>query len=186
MLRTVTPDDAEELLNIYAPYVKNTAISFEYDVPSVEEFRERIINTAKKYPYIAAQKDGKILGYAYAGDFYGRKAYEHSAETTVYVKEDSRRLRVGKMLYAELERLLKKQNITNLYACVAYTEEPDEYLTNDSINFHSRLGFKVVGEFKNCGYKFGRWYSVVWLEKIIAEHSPLPEPFVPSLDVGEE
>ncbi len=62
MLRTVTPDDAEELLNIYAPYVKNTAISFEYDVPSVEEFRERIINTAKKYPYIAAQKDGKILG----------------------------------------------------------------------------------------------------------------------------
>ena len=84
-IRAATPDDAEKLLEIYRYYVLNTAISFEYNAPDLEEFRARIVKTLQKYPYLVAEQEGVILGYAYAGPFVGRKAYDWSAETTVYV-----------------------------------------------------------------------------------------------------
>lgn len=178
-LRTVRPDDAEELLSIYAPYVLNTAITFEYDVPTVCEFRERIENTLKKYPYIAAERDGELLGYAYTGVFKNRAAYDHSAETTVYVKENARRQGIGRMLYNELENISRRQNITNLNACVGCPAAEDEYLTMDSVEFHKRMGYRIVGEFHGCGYKFGRWYNMVWAEKIIGVHGEKPLPVIP-------
>ena len=169
-IRHVTANDADKLLEIYAPYVTETAITFEYDVPTADEFTERIRSTLEKYPYIAAVQDGKIIGYAYAGVFKNRAAYDYDVEVTVYIKKEHRRSGVGRILYAELERLLKKQGITNLYACIACTETEDEYLTNDSVKFHERMGYRLIGTFRQCGYKYNRWYDMVWMEKIIGEH----------------
>lgn len=169
-IRVAKPQDSEKLLKIYAPYVKNTAITFEYDIPSVQEFAERITQISQKYPYIVAEADKQILGYAYANVFYNRAAYDWAVETTVYVDENMRRTGIGKILYSSLEKLLAAQNILNLNACIAYPSVEDEYLTNNSVEFHKHLGYRIVGEFHQCGYKFDRWYNVVWMEKHIGNH----------------
>lgn len=123
-IRTASEKDAASLLEIYAYYVSNTAVTFEYDVPSQEDFRDRIACTLNKYPYLVAEIDGEIVGYSYAGSFNSRAAYEHSAEVSVYVRRDR-----------------KKQGI---------------------------------GKFSKCGLKFGRWYNMVWMEKIIGSHDDNP------------
>ena len=170
LIRTAAVEDAPQLLNIYAPYVRDTAVTFEYDVPLQEEFAERIRCTLRRYPYLVAQINGEAVGYAYAGAFQKRTAYNWAAETSIYVKQNKRGLGIGKALYRQLEYYLKLQNIVNLNACIASTQTKDEYLTNASILFHERLGFRLVGEFSRCGYKFHRWYNMVWMEKIIGEH----------------
>lgn len=166
-VRLANVDDAEKLLDIYAPYVEKTAITFDYKVPTVDEFKQRIQAISSRYPYIVAELQGQIVGYAYAGVFKDRAAYDWSVETTIYVKEGFHGMGIGQMLYEDLERRLKEQGIRNLYACVAYTEEPDEYLTNQSVLFHERLGFEICGRFHRCGFKFDRWYDMVWMEKIL-------------------
>ena len=180
-IRTANADDAETLLNIYAPYVTGTAITFEYEVPSADEFKRRITATLEKYPYIVAEQNGQVVGYAYAGGFKGRAAYDWAVETSIYVSMDRKRHGIGRRLYEELEVRLKKQNILNLYACIAYPETEDAYLTRDSVAFHHELGYELIGQFHRCGYKFGRWYDMVWMEKFIGEHTvPAPEfrPFL--------
>ncbi len=173
-IRQAVLQDAEELLSIYRPYVENTAITFEYTVPTVAEFTERIRNTVKKYPYLVAEGDGKILGYAYASAFHVRKAYEHSVESSIYIKTDERGHGIGKQLYTALESLLISQGFLNMNACIAFTEKEDDFLTNASVDFHSSLGFTWVGRFHKCGYKFGRWYDMIWMEKLIAPHTDNP------------
>ena len=113
-IRNVELSDAEVLVEIYRPYVENTTISFECETPSVDEFRSRIENISKKYPYIVMLEDDEIVGYAYAGRFKGRKAYDWCVETTIYVREDKKGGGYGKKLYLELEKRLKKQNILNM------------------------------------------------------------------------
>ena len=175
-IRAATTADAPELLAIYAPYVRETAITFEYEAPSVDEFAERIANVLKKYPYLAAEHSGEIVGYAYAGPFKARAAYGWAVESTVYVKRSMRRCGVGRALYTGLEHLLAAQHITNVNACIAVPIGEDPYLTRDSVTFHTRLGYRMVGEFDRCAYKFGRWYSMVWMEKHIGAHlTPQPE-----------
>ena len=169
-IRVARIEDAAALLEIYRPYVEKTAITFEYEVPSFEEFKRRMENTLKKYPYLVAENNGEILGYAYAGTFVGRAAYDWGVETTIYLKEDKKKLGIGRKLYEVLEKILKAQNILNMNACIGYPEEEDEYLNKNSVEFHSHMGFKMVGEFHKCGYKFDRWYNMVWMEKMIGEH----------------
>lgn len=178
IIREATVNDAGEILEIYAPYVENTAISFEYDVPSLEEFTERIRNISAKYPYIVALEDGKILGYAYAGVFKGRTAYDRSVETTIYVREDCHGRRIGSALYKELERILTKMGILNMNACIAMPRGNDAHLTDGSIKFHSKLGFSEVGVFHECGYKFDTWYDMIWMEKMLGEHKVPAVPVV--------
>ena len=169
-IRTVNINDAEAILKIYEYYVKNTAVTFEYDVPSLIEFKKRIANTLKKYPYFVAVSEDRIIGYAYAGPFVGRAAYGWSAELTVYIDPNERNRGAGKMLYDKLSVSLFKMGILNLYACIGYPETEDEYLTQNSAKFHENLGFTKVGEFYKCGYKFQRWYNMIWMEKIIGKH----------------
>lgn len=171
IIRSANVNDAEEIRRIYAPYVLDTAITFEYDVPTVEEFAERISSTLKKYPYLVAEKDGKILGYAYAGGFHTRAAFAWSAELSVYVDSSARRNGIGRKLYSCLEEKLQAMGIVNIYASVAYTENDDSYLTKDSIKFHEKLGFRQVGCFNKCGYKFNHWYDLVYMEKFIGDRS---------------
>ena len=174
-IRFAKSEDAKELLKIYAYYVTDTAISFETEVPSEEEFKLRIEEVLKSYPFIVACKDDEILGYAYLHSFVGRKAYELSAETTIYLNPDKKKMGIGKKLYSVLEDIAKEQNITNLYSCIGYVDKEDEYLNNNSVQFHEHIGFRMVGKFENCGHKFGRWYHMVWMEKIIGEHKEIRE-----------
>ena len=174
-IRSANPEDAKELLKIYAYYVTDTAISFETEVPSEEEFKLRIEEVLKSYPFIVACKNDEILGYAYLHSFVGRKAYELSAETTIYLNPDKKKMGIGKKLYSVLEDIAKAQNITNLYSCIGYVDKEDEYLNNNSVQFHEHIGFRMVGKFENCGHKFGRWYHMVWMEKIIGEHKEIRE-----------
>lgn len=175
-IRTAELSDAERLLEIYTPYVTDTAITFEYEVPSVEEFRRRIGHTLQKYPYIVATKNGQIVGYAYVGAFKERAAYDWSVETSIYVDHEIRHQGIGGALYAVMEEILRKMNVLNLNACIGYPKVEDEYLTKNSVKFHEHLGYHWVGEFHDSGYKFGRWYDMVWMEKMIGEHSNHPAP----------
>lgn len=138
IIEPVKIEDAEELLAIYAPYVRDTAITFEYEVPSLPEFQERIRNISALLPYIKAVEAGKILGYAYAGKFKNRKAYDWSVETTVYVRKDVRRSGVGALLYGALEDSLKRMGVLNMNACIAIPQREDEHLTRDSYYFHKK------------------------------------------------
>ena len=178
-IRSAGPADAKALLELYAPYVEKTAITFEYDVPTPEEFENRITRTLKNYPYLVADQNGELLGYAYTGPFVGRAAYKWSAEVSIYIKENKRKMGIGKKLCEALESISKAQNILNLNACIGYTETEDEYLTNNSMAFHAHMGYTLVGRFHNSGYKFRRWYDMIWMEKLIGNHPDNPLPVVP-------
>lgn len=174
VVRNATMEDAECILKIYDYYVKNTAITFEYHTPPLKEFKKRMENTMQRYPYLVILKNGHVEGYAYAGPFVGRAAYNWSCEMTVYLDHNAQKRGMGRMIYEALEKALHDMGIINLYACIGYPESDDEYLTANSADFHAHLGFVKVGEFHKCGYKFGCWYNMIWMEKIIGEHKMQP------------
>jgi phosphinothricin acetyltransferase len=177
-IRTARPDDLRELLAVYAPYILGTTITFEETVPSVEEFRARIETTLERYPYLVAEEvlpageSTRILGYAYAGAYSSRVAYDWSVETAIYVSREASGRGVGSALYRELERVLARQHVVNLGACITTENE-------GSLAFHRHLGYEKVAEFKHFGFKFGRWLDVTWMEKTLGELPAQPEPFVP-------
>ncbi len=179
VIRDATLEDASRILEIYSYYIENTAITFEYDVPSVEAFRDRMSETMKRYPYLVIEADGMVQGYAYAGPFKGRAAYDWSCELTVYLDRQAQKRGFGQALYVALEEKLKQMGMLNLYACIGYPETEDEYLTRNSADFHAYLGFREVGRFHQCGYKFQRWYDMIWMEKIIGEHHDHHDPMLP-------
>ena len=179
-IRPARPEDAAALLAIYAPYVEKTAVTFEYQPPSLEEFAGRIRRTLARYPYLAAEREGRILGYAYAGPFHPRPAYDWSAEASIYVADAARGSGVGGALYRALEQLLAAQGILNVNACIAVPcGAHDPYLTGHSAEFHAHWGYQLVGRFHRCGYKFGRWYDMIWMEKFLGEHPERPRAVVP-------
>ncbi|KIR01924.1 Phosphinothricin N-acetyltransferase [Lachnospiraceae bacterium TWA4] len=175
MIRDATIKDVPRLLEIYSYYVTDTAITFEYEIPSPAEFERRMKEITTRYPYLVIEEEGKIMGYAYARPFVGRKAYDWSCELTIYLDYQAKKRGYGRKLYERLELELKNMGILNLYSCIGYPQVEDEYLDNNSVNFHEHLGFKIVGTFYKCGYKFGRWYHMVWMEKLIGEHKERQE-----------
>ncbi len=166
-IREAQLEDAPRLVEIYAPYITETAVSFEYEVPTVEEFQDRIKNVKQKYPYLVCEKDGVIVGYVYASAYSKREAYDWTAATSIYVDKNCRRMGVGSRLYAELEKRLKEQGVENLLAGVAYCEREDEYLTKDSFKFHTKEGYVTAGHLKDVGKKFDRYYDLLWMQKKI-------------------
>ncbi len=168
ILRDALPEDGAALLAIYKPYVEQTAISFECQAPTLEEFENRIRTISAKYPYLTAEIDGRVVGYAYAHAFGERAAYNLTAELSVYVERDERRGGIGRLLYEELERRLKAAGYHSMIAVItAPQEENDPYSSLDSQKFHARMGFVKAGHLHQCGYKFGRWYDVVHMERLI-------------------
>lgn len=209
--RVARPEDAEALRTIYAPYVEETAITFEYEVPAVEEFRARIAHTLATYPYIVAVEENKIIGYAYVGRLHERAAYDWTVETSIYVDRSARKQGLGRQLYERLEAILRAMNIISVNACIAYPgtmnataqdrmhedhrEGPadsgasigeDPYLNTNSPDFHAHLGYQLVGHFHACAYKFDRWYDMIWMEKWIAPHPAKPEAMIPFPELPEE
>ena len=179
-IRLAAMDDAESILAIYAPYVRNTAITFECEVPGSEEFRSRIRETLKSYPWLVAAEGGSIVGYAYAGPFRKRAAYQHSAEMSIYIDQRCRQHGIGRNLYLELEKQLARQNVFSVYAGVTVSDRPDDAcVTDGSICFHRKMGYTKIGEYHLCGYKFGQWYNVAWFEKNLGNRPEKPKPFIP-------
>ena len=128
IIRDARPTDVEAMLAIYAPYVEQTAITFEYDVPTRDEFRQRLLNVQAKYPWIVAQEHGQIVGYAYASAFKNRAAFQWAVETSIYVDSSMKRCGIGRMLHEALEQRLQAQGILNMNACISFIETEDEYL----------------------------------------------------------
>lgn len=185
-IRMARVEDAPALLEIYTPYVLETAVTFEIEPPTLEEFTARVQRILERYPYIVAEKDDMILGYAYAQAFRPRAAYSHAAETSIYVRKDLRSRGLGRRLYETLAKLLLLQNVFNMEACIAHCDPADEYVPATSRLFHTRLGFKHAGSFKNCALKFGRWYDMIWMERILATHSAQEtSPFRPLPDIDQ-
>ncbi len=184
-LRMAVPGDAETILEIYAPYVKETAITFEYDVPTVEEFRKRIEKTLLKYPYLVVEADGDICGYAYASAFHVRAAFEWCAEASIYVRRGYEGMGFGRKMYEALEDILKRQHIINLNASIAVTDCADAYLNDNSKDFHTHMGYRYVGTFRQCGYKFGKWYDLIWMEKMLDKHPDVPQKVLTWREVCE-
>ena len=171
-IRTASVSDAPALLSIYAPYVEKTAVTFEYTVPSPEEFQTRIAHTLDRYPYLVAERNREIIGYAYASAFKERAAYDWAVETSVYVSENARGTGAGTTLYKALEQALEKQNVLNVNACISYPNP-------GSISFHEKLGYKTVGHFTRCGYKLDQWWGMSWVEKKLGTEPASPSPFIP-------
>jgi len=173
MIRPATEKDVPEILAIYAPYVENTTITFEYDVPCRKEFLQRFYDITAQFPWLVWEEDGTILGYAYASAPYTRAAYRWCAEPSVYLRPEAKGQGIGRKLYAALEWILDKQGYQILYALIT-TEN------TDSIRFHEKLGYFFRADFPDCGFKFGRWLGVTWMEKrikIVQSPSGFPTPW---------
>lgn len=167
-LRLAKPDDAEKLLEIYAPFVISSDralsdVSFEYEVPSIEEFTERIKNISADYPYIVCEHEGSLLGYVYAHPYI----HQWGAAVTIYLAPEGQGRGLGKVMYEALEALLRLQGIVVTYACITASNE-------HSVKMHEACGYKIVGTFNNTGFKHGHWLDMVWMEKVIAEHPKQP------------
>lgn len=184
-IRLANIGDARAIREIYEPYVEDTAVSFEYEVPGIQEFEKRIQNTLLNYPYLVAVENNQIVGYAYAGAFHVREAYRHSAELSVYLEKNHRKSGIGKALYDKLEEYLLLQNVYMVHACIASPDQIDEHLTDDSERFHEKMGFKLAGRHERCGYKFGKWYSMIWMDKVICDRPDNPKAFVPFSNLEE-
>ena len=166
-IRDVSIEDSDRLVEIYSYYVLNTAVSFEYEAPSIEEFKNRIKKITEKYPYLVCIKDGKTVGYVYASAYSSRSAYDWTVATSIYVDRDYKRQGIGRMLYKELEERLRERGIVNLLAGAAFCDKEDEYLSHDSYKFHLKEGYTKVAHMKGVGKKFDRWYDLLWLQKKI-------------------
>ena len=125
-IREAIISDAEAMLAIYAPYVEQTAITFEYDVPTIDDFRQRLLKVQAKYPWIVAEEQGRIVGYAYASAFKERAAYQWAVVTSIYVDHNMKRCGIGRQLHEALEQRLKAQGILNMNACISFIETEDE------------------------------------------------------------
>ncbi|KXT75130.1 Phosphinothricin N-acetyltransferase [Streptococcus sp. DD10] len=159
-IRHVRIEDASDLRSIYAPYVTNTAITFEYAVPSVAEFESRIDKIVQDYPYLVVEVEGRIVGYAYASSYSERAAYHWAVELSIYMDESERGKGLGRLLYKALEKELLKRGYLRFLACIA--------LPNDaSIQFHRKQGYQQVAHFPNIGYKFHKWHDIIWMQKSI-------------------
>ena len=157
-IRIAQRRDVQQILQIYAPFVKNTTVTFEYEVPSEEEFAKRMETIQKKHLFLVAEDEGVIVGYAYSSDPFERRAYHFNAEISVYVREGYRKKGIGKALYEIIERVLFRLGYLRIYSLITSENE-------DSVLFHEKMGYKRVFEMVDTGYKFGRWISVIWMEK---------------------
>ena len=153
MIRLATINDSAQILDIYKPYVLESPISFEVEVPALSEMQERINQTLSNYPWLVWEEDGSILGYAYAGPFRARKAYAWSAESTVYVRAGHFGKGIGKALYGELLIRLKEQGIVNVIGGIVLPNE-------GSVALHEGLGFQKVAHLEGIGFKQGRAWDV--------------------------
>jgi len=169
-IRHVELKDASAILDIYKPYIETTSITFETNTPSVEDFTARIKTNTEKYPWLVAEDEGKIIGYAYASKHRDRDAYQWCVESSVYVLEQYHHSGIASQLYLQLFELLTQSGFINVYAGITLPNPK-------SFSFHKKRGFEEIGVYRNIGYKSGKWHDVVWMVKVINDH--ITDPSAP-------
>ncbi|HIV90749.1 MAG TPA: GNAT family N-acetyltransferase [Candidatus Eisenbergiella stercoravium] len=178
-LRRAHLEDAEAILEIYAPYIRNTNITFEYEVPSLSEFRDRMAGIMEGYPYLICEIDGIAAGYAYAHRYKERAAYQWDAELSVYLREGCERRGIGQAFYTALMEILKEQHVRNVYGIVTSPNPPSEAL-------HAAMGFRLAGVSLKTGYKLGKWIDVSCFERPLGDPDSPPEELLTVHQVPQE
>lgn len=174
MIRFAKEADLPQILDVYSPYVLYTAVSFEYTVPSLEEFTQRFREITRQFPWLVWEEEEKILGYAYGSLPFSRAAYRWCAASSIYLAPTVQGKGIGRQLYSVLEDLLWKQGYRKTYALIT-SDNPG------SLRFHEKQGFRFIAEFPDCGLKFGKLYSVVWMEKLL-NSGEIPQDFPKPVD----
>jgi len=176
-IRIAVPEDASGMLKIYAPYINNTSLTFETEVPSIENFAERIKKYLVTWPWIVVEQDDVIVGYAYASQYRERTGYQWSVESSIYISEEFKREGVGKALYKTLFIILKNLGYRNVYAVINLPNEA-------SVHFHEKCGFRYFATYDQVGYKLGQWKDVGWWRYILNEFvdDPIPPMLFSDLD----
>jgi len=171
-IRVAKESDAAAVAAIYAPSVRETAISFEVDPPSEEEMQRRIRETLSRWPWLVCDRDGEVLGYAYASQHRARAAYQWSADVSVYIHADARRCGVGSALYAPLLEIVRQQGFYNAYGGITLPNA-------GSVGLHESFGFQPVGIYRAVGFKLGVWHDVGWWHLALQRHEPPKAPPTP-------
>lgn len=166
-VRFAALEDAGAILDIYGPYIEQTPISFEYEVPSPESFRERMRNIMKEYPYLVYEKEGKVVGYAYGSSYLSRKAFFWDGEVSIYISREERGRGIGRQLYEPLLAMMKEMGIVNVYALIVHPYEASE-------QFHKKMGFQEEAVFPKVGYKLGQWQNLIYMKKQLNPYSCPP------------
>ena len=155
-IRLATPADAQAILDIYAPYVRNTTLTFDSTVPTIEAFTDKVRKILDMYPFLVSTCDDKVVGFAYAVESRTRDAYKWNVELSIYLDENYHRRGIATALYTALFQILRTQGFVNMYAVIALPNEA-------SVALHRRFGFNQVGVFESTGFKFGRWLDIIWM-----------------------
>ncbi len=158
MVRIATKEDIPQILEIYAPYVENTTYTFEYSVPTLKEFTARFAAITAQFPFLVWEEAGQVLGYAYGSAPFERAAYGWCSEVSIYLAPQIQGKGVGRKLYTLLEEILWRQGYQVIFSLVTSENQ-------GSVEFHKRLGYSRSFVCPQCGFKFGRWLDVIWLEK---------------------
>jgi L-amino acid N-acyltransferase YncA len=167
MIRLAEERDAEAIQRIYTPFVLQTAISFEFEPPSVDDMRSRLAATLARLPWLVCERRENVIGYAYASQHRARAAYGWSVDVTIYIHEGFRRHGVGRALYTSLLAALRLQGFYNAYAGVTLPNP-------GSVGLHEAMGFQPVGIYRDVGYKLGRWHDVGWWQLALRDRSAAP------------
>ena len=179
MIRLAQPSDAPAILDIYAPYIRNTSLTFETEVPTMTEFGNRIKSYLENWPWLVYEENGIIGGYAYASRYRERVAYQWGVESSVYIHDDFQKQNIGKALYGALIEIFKQQGYRNVYAVIN--------LPNDkSVRFHESCGFTYFATYENVGYKLGKWKNVGWWQLVINEFGMEPEAPIKFSELNKE
>ena len=176
VMRFAEKNDANDILKIYAPYVINTSITFEYNPPTTEEMVERMEAVKEDYPYIVCELYNQIVGYAYAHRFMERDAYNWDVELSIYVDEKYAHRGIGKGLYTCILEILAHQNVKNVYSIITLSN-------NNSIRFHKFFNFKKIGLLPNCGYKLDKWHDVIIMGRTLGSYNQDPKQFIKVNDI---
>lgn len=171
IIRLAKISDSDEILDIYAKYILETTISFEIEVPSRKEFKDRVARIMNTYPYLVYEIDDKIIGYAYASQHGERAAYCFDVDVSIYFLEDYHGNNNAKKLYSTLFNILIEQGIYNVYAAYTQSNIKSEY-------FHKKMGFKEIATFHNVGYKFNQWLDVTWVGKQLLPYDRKPTEII--------
>jgi L-amino acid N-acyltransferase YncA len=163
VIRVAAPDDGSGVLDIYRPFVETKAVSFEEIAPSVEEIENRIRKILARYPWLIAEDQGRVAGFAYASAHRDRASYRWSVDVSVYLAPEYRGQGLGRELYRMVLEILRRQGFYSVYAGITLPNE-------GSVGLHEAVGFRPVGIYRNVGFKFGRWHDVGWWQMALKDH----------------
>ncbi len=179
MIRLAKPTDAAAILDIYAPYIKTTSLTFETEVPTITDFNNRIKSYLENWPWLVYEENGIVVGYAYASRYRERVAYQWGVECSVYIHDDFQRKGLASALYRKLFAILKAQGFTTVYAVVNLPNDP-------SVILHEKMGFRYFATYENVGYKLGKWKNVGWWQLQLNEYKIEPEAPVKFSELSNE